>query len=394
MSSTYKSLDAVTPSLPLEKHDSKNRTFQGIPGIVRLPSGRHFATWYGGGPTECRENYAILALADHDGSQWRDPVAVVDPPTPEVRAFDPVLWVSPQGLLYWFWSQSCAGEEDGKNQCDGIEGVCFSILKNPDAEPENFQFTPARRIANGVMMNKPSVLSDGVWALPVTSWIGSSFKNPSMNIEDGWSFLVSEDEGKTFYSRATVCMNDIEDGPSCEEHSFIEHPDGSITCYLRVNAGIAECVSRDRGFSWSKPVISETVTGPNSRAYFCRLKSGRLLMVNHDCPRCQAGDPARRTRRKRDRLTAYLSEDEGRSWPFRLLLDEREASYPDAHEDARGNILVVYDRCRLNGGYIYYAMIREEDIKAGKLVSPESFLRREIAHSRPVEKKDQKPSKM
>lgn len=384
MNMTYRSLDPVTPSQPGEKHRNANRSFQGIPGIVRLPNGNYFATWYSGGRMECCENYVILALGEDRGRQWREPVAVVDPPGHEVRAFDPVLWLSPQGRLYWFWSQ-CCGCEDGisGDQYDGIAGVCFSILENPEDAPANYRFTPARRIANGVMMNKPTVLADGTWALPVTVFTGSKYlDHSSLNVQQGWSFLVSTDRGATFQCRATIAMTAIPGGACCEEHSFIERHDGSIVCYMRVNAGVAESISVDRGFTWTPPALSPAINGPNSRACFCRLRSGRLLMLNHDCPRYQPGDPAWR---QRDNLTAYLSDDEGQTWPHKLRLDERiSVSYPDAVEDPAGRLSIVYDFSRYDGGYIHWAWITEEDILAGVLVSPESFLRHEISHTRPV----------
>ena len=85
-------------------------------------------------------------------------------------------------------------------------------------------------------------------------------------------------------------------------------------------------------------------------------------------------------------MTALLSEDDGETWPYRLLLDQREkVSYPDAVETDDGKIMVVYDRDR---GYykksiedmlssereILLAVIREEDIIAGRLVSEGSAL--------------------
>ena len=242
---TYRSFDAVTPSRPTERHQTEKRTFQGIPGIVKLSNGRIFATWYGGGSSECCENYAILAVSDDDGLSWQEPVAVVDPPTHQVRAFDPVLWISPVGQFFWFWNQSC-GDEDGTwDSYDGVAGVFCSILENPEASPHDFIFSPAHRICHGVMMNKPTVLGDGTWALPVTVWTGERFmKHPSLGLRQGWSFLVSEDQGESFHCRATVAMDEIEGGSCFEEHSFVERKDGSIICYMRVNAGIAESISQ------------------------------------------------------------------------------------------------------------------------------------------------------
>lgn len=47
----------------------------------------------------------------------------------------------------------------------------------------------------------------------------------------------------------------------------------------------------------------------------------------------------------RSHLTAMLSEDDGETWPYTLLLDERnEVSYPDAKEADNGYIYVTRDK--------------------------------------------------
>lgn len=75
-------------------------------------------------------------------------------------------------------------------------------------------------------------------------------------------------------------------------------------------------------------------------------------------------------------MTAFLSEDDGRTWPYKLLLDEREdVSYPDIAQDGNGNIYVVYDRKRVTQREILMARFREEDVKRGGLSSTDAKLR-------------------
>ena len=79
-------------------------------------------------------------------------------------------------------------------------------------------------------------------------------------------------------------------------------------------------------------------------------------------------------------LTAFLSEDEGRTWPYRLMLDERnEVSYPEAIQDEAGRIYVCYDRSRTGEKEILMATFTEEDILQGAFLSPESDQRRIIS---------------
>ncbi|MFO7922693.1 MAG: sialidase family protein [Bacteroidales bacterium] len=65
------------------------------------------------------------------------------------------------------------------------------------------------------------------------------------------------------------------------------------------------------------------------------------------------------------------------------MLDERDGiSYPDGTQAPDGTIYISYDRERSKLGEILMACITEEDILAGKLISPGSKLK--ILISRPL----------
>jgi AraC-like DNA-binding protein len=155
---------------------------------------------------------------------------------------------------------------------------------------------------------------------------------------------------------------------------IIEKQDGTLAMYIRTRYGIGVSYSCDGGNNWSAPVNS-WLGGPDSRFFIRRLKSGRLLLVNHY------------NFKGRNNLTAMLSEDDGETWKGYLLLDERaNVSYPDAIEANDGYIYVTYDRergaflHRLNDALskpreILIAKVTEEDILAGKIVSKGSELK-------------------
>ena len=71
-----------------------------------------------------------------------------------------------------------------------------------------------------------------------------------------------------------------------------------------------------------------------------------------------------------------LSEDDGKTWPYTLLLDERnDAAYPDAKEGEDGYIYAVYDWERVKEREILMAKFTEEDILKGQVESKEGKLR-------------------
>ena len=75
-------------------------------------------------------------------------------------------------------------------------------------------------------------------------------------------------------------------------------------------------------------------------------------------------------------MTAAISTDDGKTWPYKLVIDTRSStSYPDAVEDAEGNIYIIYDCTRTARGQIVMAKITEQDIVAGKLVTEGSKLK-------------------
>ena len=133
--------------------------------------------------------------------------------------------------------------------------------------------------------------------------------------------------------------------------------------------------SDDGGSTWSEGEDTGW-GGPDSRFFIRRLRSGRVLLINHY------------NYTGRSHLTAMLSEDEGKTWPHKLLLDERQSvSYPDAVEAPDGNLYITYDRergCFLHSMEEVYACAREvlvariteKDILAGKLVGDGSYRKR------------------
>ena len=353
-----------------EKYLTVQRQFQGIPGVERMPDGRLWATWYSGGVGEGPENFVVLVTSDDGGLTWTEPLAVVDPPG-DTRAFDPCLWRDPMGRLWWFWSQSYSPKVG--EIMDGRGGVWGVRLESP--APAELALSAPVFVANGVMMNKPTVLSNGDWLLPTAVWQYWHSKDDGLAGERFSNATLSTDGGTSFRRRGGADVPE-----RCfDEHLFVEREDGRVWCLVRTLYGIGQSFSSDAGRTWT-PGEDSGLGGPNSRFFIRRLASGRLLLVNHidvsaatATQTWQAGKPWR----QRSHLAALLSADDGRTWRGPLMLDEREGvSYPDGVQAEDGQILVIYDHDRYGSGDILLAGFREEDILAGACICPGSFLRR------------------
>jgi hypothetical protein len=350
--------------VPYNLQNHGNRLFQGIPGIEYNPMDSSFyATWYGGGADEGPGNYAMLALSKDGGDSWSEVISVacVDMP---VRVYDPGLWCSPEGVFYWYWNQSY-------DKFDGRAGVWIArtLEKNSPFPPWEIP----RRIGNGVMMNKPTVMAkDGIWCFPAAIWnldnmvTSYPISYPEDYQKERYSnLLISLDRGKNF----TLCAGPDIPERSFDEHMIVEKNNGAWELFVRTFYGIGAKVSSDQGRTWQhyhNNYSHHNVyrKGPSTRFFIRRLRSGRWLLVYHDHPgiRC--------------RLSAWLSEDEGQTWPWQLLLDERiNVSYPDGTETNDGFIRIIYDRERYRDMEILMARFTEEDVLGGSIRDSQSRLK-------------------
>lgn len=346
----------ITNKNELKKFTSPHRIWQGIPGIEVTCGGRIFMTFYSGGTREEIGNYACLIQSD-DGIVFSEPIAVAL--REGDRCFDPCLWIDPLGRLWWTWAVAPTEH-----------AVYATICDDPDAE--ELVFCEPFIIGREVMMNKPTVLSTGEWLFPIAVWSGVTVIGHMYDSDETerLAFVYrSADNGKSF---VRLGGSDIPKR-SFDEHMILERRDGSLAMYVRANYGIGVSYSYDRGKTWTEGKNSG-LGGPSSRFYIGRLRSGRVLLINHT------------NFKGRNNLTALLSEDDGRTWKYRLMLDERNnVSYPDVKEAEDGYIYVAYDRERgcfrrtlsqacADAREILFAKITEEDIMAGQVVSEGSRL--------------------
>ena len=357
----------ITDKDKIKNFSAEKRLWQGIPSVEVTLGGRMFLTYYSGGTKEEIGNYCILAKSD-DGEHFED-VAIAY--KEGFRCYDPCVWIDPLGRL-WF-TFGIAPDH----------AVWASVCDDPDGD--ELVWSEPRLIGREVMMNKPTVLSSGEWLFPIAVWDlianaggPNGVVDPSGRQSDATERLAfvyrTADNGESFERLGGSNVPQR----SFDEHMVLELGDGRLAMYVRTKYGIGVSYSNDKGVTWSEGEDSG-LGGPCSRFFISRLKSGRILLVNH------YGYTGR------SHLTAMLSEDDGRSWPYKLLFDERiGVSYPDATENADGYIYITYDRERgaflnsLEKAYssareVLLAKISEQDIMAGSLISEKGYLKKVAA---------------
>ncbi len=337
---------------PGPEYSDQTRMFQGIPGIERAAGGRLWATWYGGGVAENHHNYVLLDTSDDDGRTWKRALLIDPDGDGPIRAFDPCLWHDPQGRLWLFWAQRWHGGGRGRGE--------LMAIRTEHSGDADAAWSKPQWICDGIMMNKPTVAADGRWLLPVAIW----------EREGSARVVESTDNGTTWrlLGAANVPKRDRE----AEEHMIIQRKDGSFWMLVRTLYGIGESVSTDGGKTWSE-VAPSAITHTVARFFIRRLNSGRLLLVKHVTPAAYAKGPSHLAR---SHLTAFLSDDDGKTWSDGLLLDARSSvSYPDGVQSPEGLIYLIYDFDRGGAKQILMAVFTEEDVLAGKIASPQGRLR-------------------
>lgn len=347
-------------------------------GIERTAGGRLWACWVGGedGPS----GFFVLASSDDDGATWSPPRLVIDPHDRSLgvarRTLVGCLWRDPLDRLWLFADQSLG-------YFDGRAGIWAVRCDDPDAAHPSW--SAPRRIWHGCCLNKPIVARDGAWLLPASLWDRSrqfgGFEHAHRELDPlrGAHVLASTDHGATWSDRGQVVLP----RPEFDEHHLVERRDGCLWLTARTVDGLFESFSRDGGRTWTVPAPSpirqmRQPGGGSTRHHLSRLRSGRLLLIKHGAAIGEAPE-------QRSHLCAFLSEDDGLTWRGSLMLDERAAvSYPDATQAPDGTIYATWDRNRAVDGEVLLARFSEDDVLAGRLLSPRSAVGIVVRRNQPA----------
>ena len=322
---------------PGEKYFTAKRQWQGCPTILCTPRGTLYAGWYSGGVGEGLLNYSILSRSKDGGFSWtREPLLVIDSlPEKRIQFLDCQFWLDPDGNFWYFWTQRDYNYPPSSPHHVSVWAI---ICSNPDAE--NLSWSKPRFITPGFLRSQPTVLNDGRWVLCAYEWIDKNYR-----------YTESYDKGKSWYRRKGGRKHPTD----FDETMLLEQKDGTLRMLARCrkSAGVlAESTSTDGGKTWNTALTA--IPNPGSRFFIKRLRSGRILLVNnwHN--------------KERICLSAALSEDDGKTWKHRLLLDNRRCSYPDAVQGKNDEIYIVYDNLRSSAKEILICRITEEDIIKGR----------------------------
>lgn len=341
-------------TVPDAAHLPPRRASAGVPSIeCSHVNGRLWRTYYAAEHgCEGAYDYAVLATSTDDGKTWKD-VAIADPDgNGPWRAFDPEIWIAPDGKLWWLWTERTARPPAGQVavQTDKLMSAVF------DAENEPTTLPPTRQIGTGIVLTKPIVDSKGRWIFATSHWSDKGY-----DAKNDAGVTVSEDGGRTFSEIGALDVPFKE--RSYAEHAIFERKDGVLQMVLRNGRyGWATADSADGGLTWTD-YRAFSAKSCNTRTCVRRLKSGNLIMVKH-------GAVDRRPARYD--LTAYISKDDAKTWEGGLVLDCRmRACYPDVCESKDGHVYITWDFDRSGRKEFMVAKLTEDEILRGRRDSTE-----------------------
>ncbi len=367
---------------PYHKHRINLRIFQGCPQVEISEGGRLWATWFGSNVQAERAPYhknqfSVISTSADGGKTWKE-VFVFDPS--ELlggSASDPMLWKDPKGNIRFIGLRNI----DFKGKDEFATSAWEFTMVNP--ETERTAWTAPRLLGNkNISVMKPLLFPDGTIMRSMDDFklVGSPDK---VRIR----FLKEDVEGKPMFVSEFPVDNDA----GFAEQMPIIRKDGSLFTFYRAKKGQKFAQSFDGGKTWNLGGYYPMQFSINTKCILKTLPSGKVLLVANDVQMKEKNGKTtyfytdengkarelEKYKTSRTRMTAYLSDDDGKTFTHRMLLcDEGQISYPSATLSKDGSIYIVYDQGRgvIGQHTIFLSKITEEDILAGKLVIGESFL--------------------
>lgn len=176
---------------------------------------------------------------------------------------------------------------------------------------------------------------------------GSNAHRPSVA-----ATIFSDDGGATWRAGAIAVPN-AGDLVNPSEAAVVELEDGGVMLNARTESlrhRRVVTVSADGATGWSAPRFQDELLEPICFAGMVRLsgagdgRPSRLLFVNPDnlLRGAEPGSPGQG--RDRRHLTVQLSEDEGKTWRRKRVLDPGWSGYADIGVGPRGTVYVLYER--------------------------------------------------
>ncbi|HUQ93805.1 MAG TPA: sialidase family protein, partial [Bryobacteraceae bacterium] len=160
--------------------------------------------------------------------------------------------------------------------------------------------------------------------------------------------IYSDDRGRTWRAGA-IAIGDTPEWVNPGETTAVELSGGRVMLNVRSESKQNRrlvTVSKDGISGWSSPRFQEELPEPICFGSIARVSGNILVFSNPDNLTKTNGEAEPGKPRDRRNLTIHLSEDEGKSWKRKRVLDQGWAGYSDLVVRPNGELLCLYERGR------------------------------------------------
>jgi predicted neuraminidase len=366
-------LEAFLPSPCVQNHAAN---------MMPLPSGDIGCVWFGGTQEGIPDISVYFSRLIAGQDRWSEPVRLSDDPTRSEQ--NPILFPAPEASLWLLWTAQISGNQD------------TAIVRRRISTDNGRNWGPTETLfdrvgASGVFVrHPPTVLDNGDILLPIfycnarpgEKWVGGY---------DTSAVRISGDGGKTWQEYP------VPDSTGCVHMDVSQLQDGSLLALFRSRwaDNIYGSRSEDRGRTWSAPTPT-ALPNNNSSIQYTQLANGHLALVFNDInaegitelraslyddiedesdaglkePVAQPGVRQAVWGVPRAPMTLAISEDGGRTWPYKRNLEvgdgycmtnnsreqlNREYSYPSIKQGPDGVLHIAFTYFRQAIKYVRVA---------------------------------------
>jgi len=329
--------------------------------IVECPNGDLLVCWYRGSGERRADDVAIMGARKRKGrADWTAPFILAD--TPGFPDCNPCMIIDPRQQLWLFWPTILDNRwesallkykvsRDFQRSAGPPRWHTEKVLhlkpgpEFPKAVKRDLdrQWEPYMRAANAqqqaqlksYLAERHKMAEDRLsvrlgWMPRPHPFLLDEKRLILPLYSDGFDFSLmafTEDGGETWQVSEPLV------GPGNVQPSLARRRDGTLVAFFRDNGPPPQRVmvseSRDNGLTWSLARDTD-LPDPGAGLEVLVLKSGRWLLIHND------------TENGRHQLAVSVSEDEGRTWPFKRHL-EKDTPGPDAGGYSYPSILQAHD---------------------------------------------------
>ncbi|KAA3661990.1 MAG: exo-alpha-sialidase [Calditrichaeota bacterium] len=338
---------------PQEKHVHSS-------SIVECPDGSLLACWFEGSGERTANDVRIRGARLAKGQlQWSPVFEMAD--TPNYPDCNPILYLDNKDRLVLMWIVVVGNQWEGsmlryRISTDYMQSgppkwqwQDLLLLKNNDTFQEEvkkgFKALPDKDLAWAAYAPKYERMLVAAAGDPIkreTGWMTRIAPTylPSGRIllplySDGYNFslvAISDDNGQTWFPSAPIV------GKGNVQPVILRRKSGELVAYMRDNGDppgrIMVSTSHNDGMHWT-PALDSNLPNPGASVTGLVLQDGRWCLIYND------------TEDGRHNLTMAFSNDEGKSWQRREILEESARdkgsfAYPAIIQSNDGTVHITY----------------------------------------------------